>query len=239
MCGGSGVRLWPYTKVLPKPLMPLPDGAVLDRLLAALGRSGFRRVAITTGYLGDIVEAFAGDGRKWGLHVDCVRESHPLGTVGGLRSIEDLAENFLILNGDIVTDLDFGGLLQAHVRRQTDATIAVQERDLRESYGVVTVGEGDIVTGYSEKPVTPRQVSVGAYALRRGAVQLIPTHSYMDFPEFVLRLLSDGREVSAYRFSGFWKDVGSEVDYKEAVQMVQQLSQGDSGQRGPEAHCRK
>jgi NDP-sugar pyrophosphorylase family protein len=221
LAGGQGTRLRPYTAVLPKPLMPLGDRPVLDIILRQLRRAGFTRVTIATGYLAGLVEAFCGDGSAYDLEIDYFREREPLGTVGALALIDGLEEPFMVMNGDVLTDLDYGELLEDHILSGAAATIATTRREVQISLGVMRFldgTDGDRVTDYVEKPQLGYDVSMGVYCFDPRVVDLIEPGIRLDFPDLVLRLLDRGEHVRAYRPDAYWLDIGRHDDYEQAME---------------------
>jgi NDP-sugar pyrophosphorylase family protein len=221
LAGGQGTRLRPYTAVLPKPLMPLGDRPVLDIILRQLRRAGFTRVTIATGYLAGLIEAFCGDGTAYDLEVDYFRERDPLGTVGALALIEGLDDPFLVMNGDVLTDLDYGELLEDHVASGAAATIATTRREVEVSLGVMRFtddADPDKVTDYLEKPHLAYDVSMGVYCFDPRVLELIDPGSRLDFPDLILRLLEHNEHVRAHRPDAYWLDIGRHDDYEQAMQ---------------------
>ena len=167
LAGGEGTRLRPYTTVLPKPLMPIGDRPVLDIVVRQLKAHGFERITIATGYLAELIEAFFRDGESYGIPIDYFREREPLGTVGALALIDGLADDHvLVMNGDVLTDIDYGALLERHRASDAAATIATKMRHIQISLGVLRFGDdGDPtrLTGYDEKPAIDYIASMGVY----------------------------------------------------------------------------
>ena len=166
LAGGMGTRLRPYTTVIPKPLMPVGDRPVLDIVVRQLKRDGFERITVATGHLAELIEAFFKNGEAYDVPIDYFREHEPLGTVGALALIDDLDEDFLVMNGDVLTDIDYAGLLKRHADSDAVATIATKQRDVQISLGVLRFGEdGDPtrLTGYDEKPKIHYEASMGVY----------------------------------------------------------------------------
>ncbi len=216
LAGGKGRRLEPYTTLLPKPLMPVGDYPVLEILLRQLKAQGFREVILAVGHLAELLEAYFQDGRRWGLQIRYSREPEPLGTVGPLTLLRDhLDSHFLVLNGDILTELPFGEVLRFHREQDTPLTIAINRRTVEVDFGVVE-HENHRLTGYHEKPVITYWVSMGVYAFRRDALDHVPTGQHFDLPDLVQTLLEAGQEVAVYPFEGFWLDIGRESDFREA-----------------------
>jgi NDP-mannose synthase len=219
LAGGLGTRLRPYTTILPKPLMPIGDRPILDIVIRQLARAQFDRVTIATGYLAELIEAFFGDGSRHGIPIDYFREDEPLGTVGALSLIEGLDEHFLVMNGDVLTDLDYRALLDGHAAGGQAATIAGHRRQVQISLGVMHFDDEDdtaSVTGYSEKPTFDYEASMGVYCFAPRAIDLIEPGERLDFPDLVLRLIAAGELVKAWRFEGYWLDIGRPDDYEQA-----------------------
>lgn len=219
LAGGLGTRLRPYTTILPKPLMPVGDRPILDVVVRQLARSRFDRVTIATGYLAELIEAFFGDGTRHGIPIDYFREEEPLGTVGALSRIEGLDEPFLVMNGDVLTDLDYRALLDEHAAGGQALTIGAVRREIQISLGVMHFaddGDASRVTGYSEKPSFDFEVSMGVYCFAPRAIDLIEPGERLDFPDLVLRLIAAGEPVKAWRSDGYWRDIGRPDDYELA-----------------------
>jgi NDP-mannose synthase len=219
LAGGLGTRLRPYTTVLPKPLMPVGDRPILDVVVRQLARARFERVTIATGYLAELIEAFFGDGARYGIPIDYFREDEPLGTVGALSLIDGLDEDFLVMNGDVLTDLDYSALLDRHSAGGQAATIAAHRREVQISLGVMHFDdEADpaSVTDYSEKPTLNYEVSMGVYCFAPRAIDLITPGERLDFPDLILRLIAAGDTVKAWRSEDYWLDIGRPDDYEKA-----------------------
>jgi len=226
LAGGLGTRLRPYTTVLPKPLMPVGDRPILDIVVRQLARAEFDRITIATGYLAELIEAFFGDGSRYGIPIDYFREDQPLGTVGALSLIDDLDHDFLVMNGDILTDIDYGALLERHQRGGQTATIAAHQRDVQVSLGVMRFeqdGDPSVVTDYIEKPSYSYVVSMGVYCFAPRVKEHIPVGERLDFPDLVLRLIAAGETVRAWRSEDHWLDIGRHDDYEQAQDEFNQL----------------
>ena len=219
LAGGKGQRLRPYTTVLPKPLMPIGDMPILEVVLRQLKRAGITRVTIAVGYLAELLQAFFGDGRRLGLSIDYSFEEQPLGTVGPLTLIPALADEtaFLMMNGDILTTLDYGTLVRHHRERNAAATIATYRRSVRIDFGVIESGPDDRLTGYVEKPSFDYQVSMGVYCFGPRVLRYLQPNRYRDFPDLVKTLIAAGETVASYPFDGYWLDMGRPDDYAAAI----------------------
>jgi NDP-sugar pyrophosphorylase family protein len=226
LAGGLGTRLRPYTTVLPKPLMPVGDRPILDIVLRQLHRDGFRRITITTGYLAELIEAFFRDGEAYDLQIGYFREETPLGTVGALSLIDGLDEDFLVMNGDVLTDLDYAGLLEHHKVSGAAATIAAHTRDVEISLGVMRFedpSDQTKLTDYVEKPTLTYQASMGVYCFSPRVLPYIEPNVRLDFPDLVLRLIAAGEEVRAWPSQDFWLDIGRPEDYEQAQDEFERL----------------
>jgi NDP-mannose synthase len=221
LAGGLGTRLLPYTAVIPKPLMPIGDQPILEIVLTQLAQSGFDRVTISTGYRAKLIEAMLGHGEGLGIAVDYVREDEPLGTAGALGLIEDLDEPFLVMNGDVLTDLDYADLLARHVAGDAHVTIATTRKRVEIGLGVLRfTGSGDKhrLTDYVEKPAIHFEASMGVYAMSPSVLAYIEAGRRLDFPDLITRLLDAGEAVDGWhRPDVYWLDIGRHEDYEEAV----------------------
>jgi NDP-mannose synthase len=220
LAGGRGTRLAPYTKVLPKPLLPVGDRAILDIVLRQLGAADFGDVVIAVGHLGHLVQIVLGDGSLYGIRIRYHQERSPLGTAGPLRHIEALDGAFLMMNGDVLTDLDYAEFLAAHRESGNVMTIATHERGVDTDYGILHTdgvrGRTRAVTGYDEKPTFRFRVSMGVYALEPRAIEHVPAEGSFDVPDLALALLAAGEPVGAYDYDGYWLDIGRHDDYEAA-----------------------
>ena len=221
LAGGLGTRLAPYTVVLPKPLVPIGDRPVLDIVMRQLAHHGFHRVTITTGHLAELIEAFFGDGARFGLDVDYFRETTPLGTIGSLASIDGLDDDFLVMNGDVLSDIDYRELLDFHRSNSACATIAVKRRSLEISLGVLHFADSSRpqhLTSYDEKPVFEFAASMGIYCFSPSVLRFIEPGVRLDFPDLVQRLLAAGEPVCGWPFDGYWLDIGRHDDHRQATE---------------------
>lgn len=222
LAGGKGRRLAPYTTVLPKPLMPIGDMPVLEVLLRRLAAAGFTRVHLAVGHLAQLIRAYFGDGANLGLELCYWIEDEPLGTAGPLSSIDLRSDRVLVMNGDLLTSLDFRALLDHHAESAAAATIAILQRDVPIDFGVVRVDDG-YVSGFEEKPVLSYDVSMGVYVFERQVLDLVPHGQHFDFPDLLQALLDRGDRVAVHRFDGFWLDIGRPDDYELAHQRFEEL----------------
>ncbi|WP_433888083.1 sugar phosphate nucleotidyltransferase [Streptomyces sp. CA-111067] len=217
LAGGKGIRLRPYTTALPKPLVPIGDShAILEIVLRQLAGCGYRRCTIAIGHLGNIIRAYVGDGSQWGIDVDYVTEDSPLGTMGPLLAMTgQLPQDFLVMNGDILTDLDFAEVLRGHRGSGAPLTIATYQRTVSIDFGVLTTDGGQVV-GFTEKPTMDYRVSMGVYGLSLATLAGYTPGLPLGFDELVLDLLAAGRPPRAHDFDGYWLDIGRPDDYDRA-----------------------
>ncbi len=219
LAGGKGTRLKPYTTILPKPLVPLGDMAIMEVVLRQLVRAGCTRVTVAVGHLSHLIRAYFGDGSRWGVDIDYAAEETPLGTMGPLKRLTDLPEDFLVLNGDVLTDLDFGAFFDGHVASAALGTIATYEREMKIDFGLLGYeGPERRIVRFSEKPVERYRVSMGVYAFSRRILDLVPEGCHYGFDELMLRCVADGLDVRAFPFDGYWLDIGRPDDYDRANQ---------------------
>jgi len=218
LAGGKGTRLAPYTTVFPKPLMPIGDMPILEVVLRQLKAAGVTRVTLATGYLAELLEAFFRDGERIGLPIDYSKEERPLGTVGPLTQIAGLDETFVMMNGDVLTTLDYRDLVRAHKESGAIATIATHTRDVRIDFGVLKSDSGNRVTEYIEKPTMHYRVSMGVYVFEARVLGFLEPGQHMDFPDLVKLLIGRGEHVGSYPFAGYWLDMGRPDDYARAVE---------------------
>ncbi|WP_208114382.1 sugar phosphate nucleotidyltransferase [Actinomycetospora succinea] len=226
LAGGVGARLRPYTAVIPKPLMPVGDRPILDIVMRQLRRHGFEQVTVATGHLAQLIETFFGDGSNYGMKIDYYREDEALGTVGALALIDELDVPFLVMNGDILTDLDYDEILTKHLDGGAAATIAVTTKTIQVSLGVMHFGDerdADRVTDYVEKPTLDYEASMGVYCFSPRAIRYIRPGERLDFPDLVLRLLRAGEVVNAWRPDAYWLDIGRHDDYEQAMEEFERM----------------
>lgn len=217
MAGGKGARLAPYTKILPKPLMPIGEMPILEVLIRQMKAAGVEDIFLTVGHLSGLLKAFFQDGEQWGLKIHYCYEDFPLGTVGSLANISDLDDTFLMTNGDVLTTLDFKTLVAYHKSQGAMATIAMHRRKVKIDFGVLQMDGGTLITGILEKPTYEYLVSMGIYVFQPDVIRYIPKDQYLDFPDLIISLIAAGEKVAGYPFDGYWQDLGRPDDYEQAT----------------------
>jgi NDP-sugar pyrophosphorylase family protein len=223
LAGGKGTRLAPYTRVLPKPLMPIGDMPILEVILWQMKAAGVDQVILTVGHLSELLRAFFQDGHQWGLQIEYSYEACPLGTAGPLALIENMDNTFLVTNGDVLTTMRFSDLINFHQEQGAIATIAVHHRQVKIDLGVIQWDGSPQITGYIEKPTYDYCVSMGVYVFEPDVLAFIPRGGYLDFPDLVLKLIAAGEKVVGYQFEGYCQDLGRPDDYETAAQDFEKM----------------
>mgnify|MGYP002682106361 FL=1 len=217
LAGGKGTRLAPYTHILPKPMMPIGDRAILEVILGQFSRAGISEVTLAVGHLASLMQAYFGDGSRFGLNINYVYEEKPLGTAGPLAFVDGLTDTFLVANGDILTLLDINQLIAFHKEQKAVCTIASHKRTHVINLGVIEHAPGNYrVNGYVEKPTMNYLVSMGMYVFEPKVLDFIPKGEYFDFPKLVNALLEAGEPVMCFPYDGYWRDLGNQDDYLAA-----------------------
>jgi NDP-sugar pyrophosphorylase family protein len=217
LAGGKGTRLRPYTVVLPKPLMPVGDHPILEVIIRQLNACGFTHITMAVNHQADLIKAFFGDGSKWNVKIDYSLETQPLSTIGPLKLIHNLPENFLLMNGDVLTDLNLSRLYEDHVNASRYFTVAASRRTHVVDYGVLdTDGNGTLVN-FREKPSFDYTVSMGVYIVNRQALEGVPEGRKYGFDDLMLDSLKAGKKVHIQFHDGYWLDIGRVDDYMKAI----------------------
>ncbi len=217
LAGGKGTRLKPYTTVFPKPLMPIGDMPILEVVLRQLKLYGFEKITISVSHLADLIRTFFGDGSQLGLDISYCMEDKPLGTGGSISLVEDITETFLVMNGDLLTTLDYSAIVRSHIDSGSVATIGVFPREVKIDFGVLELGrEGELVA-YREKPKFEYMVSMGVNVFNKSVLEFIPEGEYLDIPTLMMNLKKMGKKVTTFRSECEWLDIGRPDDYEQAV----------------------
>ncbi len=218
LAGGKGTRLRPYTVVLPKPLMPIGEYPILEVVIRQLVQHGFDHVTLAVNHQAELIKAFFGDGTKWNITVDYSLEDEPLGTMGPLKLIQTLPDNFLVMNGDILTDLNYSEFYDTHSKKKELFTISAHHRDQKIDYGVLKIDDNNTLNGFVEKPVNSYLVSMGIYMVNKKTLEFIPDNLPFGFDQLMLKMIELKNKVSVKPFDGYWLDIGRPDDYMIAIE---------------------
>jgi len=223
LAGGKGTRLLPFTNVFPKPLVPIGEKPILDTILRQLKYFGFTRVTLAVGYMAEMIQTYVNHGERYGIDIQYVFEDEPLGTVGPLAHMDHLDQTFLVMNGDVITNLDYSDFFQFHKQHQGLITIGTYKKNFKIDLGIINHRVDYGITDYIEKPSHIFQVSMGVYVFEHEVLQYIEPHKRLDFPDLVKRLLANGRSVMSYPFDGYWLDIGNHSDYEKALEEYEHI----------------
>jgi len=223
LAGGVGTRLAPYTLFLPKPLMPLGDKPILDIIIRQLQHHGITDITLAVSYMADQFISYFGDGGQFGVRIAYSREQESLGTAAPLKLVPGLEERFLVMNGDILTTLNFNALLECHAASGALCTVAVHSQQIPIDFGVVEYDSRFQLTGYTEKPIHRFPASMGIYICEPRVLDFIPDGRHFDLPELMHCLRDAGEDVRCYPFEGYWLDIGRPDDYARALSDVDKL----------------
>jgi NDP-mannose synthase len=226
MAGGRGTRLAPFTKVLPKPLIPLGDYPILEIIICQLREAGFDEIILTVNYLAHLFEAYFGNGERQGVKIRYSLEDQPLGTAGPLSLIEGLDEApFLVMNADLLTDIDFRHLYRTHGAQQAAITMALYAKEYKIDFGVIETDETNRVLRCAEKPVLNYLINMGVYVVSPHVLRQIPYDKYSNMTDVIDRFIAQENGVFGYRFSGTWMDLGKVDDFDRVAAQFQHLSE--------------
>jgi NDP-mannose synthase len=217
LAGGRGTRLAPYTSVLPKPLMPVGDRSILEIVVEQLEESGIVEINFCVGYLSHLIQAVFDNRQNGHVNIEYVHEQDALGTAAPLRLVEGLDDTFLVMNGDVLTTLDYRDLVSYHRAQGNMMTIATHERTVKVDYGILHLDVRQRLQDFEEKPEIVNLVSMGIYVIEPKVLQYIPDERHFDVPDLVRVLLEGNEPVGAYRYEGLWFDIGRQDDYAEAA----------------------
>jgi NDP-sugar pyrophosphorylase family protein len=217
LAGGKGTRLRPYTTVLPKPLMPIGEYPILEIIVKQLVFYGFSKITMAVNHQANLIQAFFQDGEKWKVKIDYSLEDSPLGTMGPLKLIKNLPDNFLVMNGDVLTDLNFDQFYNKHIDTKSIFTISSKKREQMIDFGVLEINPEHQLIGFHEKPHQFYEVSMGVYLLKKEALDFVPSESVFGFDHLMLKLLSEKKSISVISHEGYWLDIGRPDDYERAI----------------------
>ena len=221
LAGGKGTRLRPYTVAIPKPLVPVAGKPILEIIIIQLAKQGFKRLIITVNHQADIIMAYFGDGRKWGIKIEYSLEDTPLGTMGPIKLVQDLPDYFLVMNGDVLSDIGYADFLERHIKSEKIFSIASFRRTQKNDYGILDVKD-NILIGFREKPEVQFVVSMGIYAVSREVTEYIPDGQYFGFDMLMNSFLEKKIEVAIYEHTGYWMDIGRPDDYVRADRDIEE-----------------
>lgn len=216
LAGGKGVRLKPFTMVIPKPLLPIGELPIVEVVIRQIAASGIKRIAMMLGYMAQLFIATFGDGSRWGVKIEYYIEEEPLGTAGSLKMLENPEKYLLVINGDILTTLDYRNIIAYHCARNASGTIAVTQRKAHIDYGVILRTKNNYLREYREKPVLEYDVSMGINILSSECLSIIPSQDKFDIPQMMTALKFTGKRVVCYQTNCYWQDIGRFEDYEQA-----------------------
>ncbi|MFY0665848.1 MAG: nucleotidyltransferase family protein [Natronospirillum sp.] len=217
MAGGFGTRLRPLTDECPKPLLKIGGKPILEIILEGFIAAGFHRFFISTHYMGDKIRDHFGDGTRWGVTIEYVEEKVPLGTAGSLSLLPEVALNspVFVMNGDLLTQLNFNSLLDFHIEHQSMATMCVREHEFQIPYGVVK-NNGQSIASIVEKPTEKFFINAGIYVLSPALIKTVPEKTKLDMPDLFLKAIGGGHSVNMFPLHEYWMDIGRLEDFKRA-----------------------
>jgi NDP-sugar pyrophosphorylase family protein len=225
LAGGKGTRLLPYTTLIPKPLVPLGGKySILEIIIMQLARSGFTHITLAVNHLSQLIKAFFGDGSRFGVKLDYSLEEDELSTIGPLTLIDDLPENFLVMNGDILCDLNYRAFFDIHVQANSLISVSVYRRQLKIDFGVLRYDENGNLNEYQEKPIYDFDVSMGIYCMNRSVIEALPRGVKYGFDNLMVDGIANKQRIHIRPFSGYWLDIGRPDDYQYANEHFKELS---------------
>jgi NDP-sugar pyrophosphorylase family protein len=217
LAGGKGTRLKPYTTVFPKPLMPIGEMPILEVVLRQLKSFGFEKITLSVNHLADLIQTFFGNGSNLGLDISYCMEDTPLGTAGSLSLVEDVTEDFLVMNGDLLTTIDYAAMVRNHIDSGATATIGIFNREAKIDFGVLEIGNNGELIAYKEKPRLEYTFSMGVNVFNRTVLEFIPQGKYLDIPTLMMNLKKAGKSVLTFSSDCEWLDIGRPDDYEQAI----------------------
>lgn len=224
LAGGKGTRLRPYTTLIPKPLVPLGGKySILEIVILQLKNAGFDHITLAVNHLAHLIMSYFGDGKRFGLYIDYSLEEVPLNTIGPLTLIEDLPDNFLVMNGDILCDLDYGSFYLNHCESRSLISVSSYCRSSKVDFGVLELDCSKQLIAFTEKPVHHYQVSMGIYCLNRAVIEALPKGRPYGFDQLMHDSIENSVNVQVDLFSGYWLDIGRPEDYEYADQNFDEL----------------
>ncbi len=223
LAGGKGTRLLPFTRVFPKPLVPLGEKPILDTILRQLKYFGFTWITLAVGHMAEMIRTYVQQGERYGITIEYAFEEEPLGTIGPLAQIPHLEQTFLVMNGDLITSLDYRDIIAFHKQHKAIATIGTYRKNFKIELGIIQNDGNNAIIDYIEKPTYTFNVSMGIYVFDAKVLAYIEPQKYLDFPQLVKRLLADHQPVLSYPFQGYWLDIGNHSDYEKALEEFESI----------------
>jgi NDP-sugar pyrophosphorylase family protein len=218
LAGGKGTQLKPFTVTIPKALLPVCDVPIVEIVIEQLVSAGFKRIVLCFGHMAPLFGAVLGDGSRWGIQIEAVFEDEPLGTAGALRLVKSPGNTFLVMNGDLLTTIDFAEFSRFHQANKAIASIAVNRRSVSIDYGVVASDRANRLSRYTEKSKIDYAVSMGIYMFSRKALSFLPNHGRFDIPDLMSTLQQKTDGVFCYKTDCYWQDIGRSDDYEAATE---------------------
>ena len=225
LAGGRGTRLKPYTVTIPKPLVPVGDYPILDIIIRQLKYHKVKEIIISTGHLAELIEAYFGKGNKWGVKIRYARESEALGTAGAIKNINGLDDNFLVMNGDILTNLNYMDLYNFHLKHKATATIATIKRETFVDFGVLRIDKDSKLLNFTEKPKHSDYISIGINVLNKRCKRYISKGESIGIPQLLWRMQSKDEKIYCYKSGSYWLDIGRIEDFQKAQEEFQENKQ--------------
>ena len=220
LAGGLGTRLKPYTVTIPKPLVPINDKPVMEHLILSLKEHGFARFIITLNHMSSLIKAYFGDGSELGVEIEYSEEKKRLSTIGPLKIIEGLPDDFLVINSDVLTDLDFSLMWKEHVQCGNLFTVGTYNIEVKSEFGELVTNGANSIIEFWEKPTSSRLVSMGVYIANKNILEYIPKDTFYGFDHLMLDLIKTNNFASSFTHKGYWLDIGRPSDYERAEDYI-------------------
>ncbi|NIF76624.1 NTP transferase domain-containing protein [Paraburkholderia sp. Cy-641] len=225
LAGGKGTRLRPYTTLIPKPLVPLGGKySILEIIIMQLAKTGVTHITLAVNHLSHLIVSYFGNGERYGLKIDYSLEEKELSTIGPLTLINDLPDNFIVMNGDILCDLDYRGFFDAHVSSGSQISVSAYRREVKIDFGVLRYNESRHLTAFEEKPTIGYDVSMGIYCINRAVIEALPRGAVYGFDNLMLDGIKNQQKIDIRQFNGFWLDIGRPDDYQYADEHFPELA---------------
>jgi NDP-sugar pyrophosphorylase family protein len=224
LAGGKGTRLYPYTVSLPKPLLPVGDKPILEIIIKQLRHAGFSNIILAVNHQADIIMSYFGTGKQFDVHITYSLENEPLSTMAPLKLLDELPDQFLVMNGDVLTNLDFHFFFENHRSSKVDFTVASYRAVQKSEYGVLELDDQYRVIGFKEKPPTELIVSMGIYAMSKQMLSIIPDDGPFGFDDLMCAGIDKKLSISAAIHDGYWRDLGSPEEYQKANEEIKTIA---------------